>query len=84
MNNVFYDLSACPLLYEGSLYRKLIEVVGPKKILWGTDYPLRIFPKLQKDPDFLTFKNFVEQEAKLNDSERRAIFGENFLSLLPC
>ena len=84
LNNVFYDLSACPLLYEGSLYRKLIEVVGPEKILWGTDYPLRIFPKFQKDPDFLTFKNFVEQEAKLNDSESRAIFGENFLSLLPC
>ena len=84
LKNVYYDLAACPLLYEPSLYRKLIEVVGPEKILWGTDYPLRIFPKTQKEPDFSTFKDFVENEAKLNDSEREAIFGKNLLSLLPC
>ena len=84
LKNVYYDLAACPLLYEPSLYRKLIEVVGPEKILWGTDYPLRIFPKVQKEPDFSTFKDFVEKEAKLNDSEREAIFGKNLLSLLAC
>ena len=27
LKNVYYDLAACPLLYEPSLYRKLIEVV---------------------------------------------------------
>ena len=48
LKNIYYDLAACPLLYEPSLYRKLIEVVGPEKILWGTDYPLRIFPKTQR------------------------------------
>ena len=84
LKNVYYDLAACPLLYEPSLYRKLIEIVGPKKILWGTDYPLRIFPKTQREPDFSTFKDFVESEAKLNDSEREAIFGKNLLYLLPC
>ena len=84
LKNVYYDLAACPLLYEPSLYRKLIEIVGPEKILWGTDYPLRIFPKTQREPDFSTFKDFVENEAKLNDSEREAIFGKNLLSLLPC
>ena len=80
LKNVYYDLAACPLIYEPSLYRKLIQVVGPEKILWGTDYPLRIFPKVQKKPDFLTFKNFVENEAKLNNSEKEAIFGKNLLS----
>lgn len=84
LKNVYYDLAACPLIYVPSLYRKLIEVVGPEKILWGTDYPLRIFPKGQKKPDFLTFKNLVENEAKLNNSEKEAIFGKNLLSLLPC
>ena len=84
LKNVHYDLAACPLLYEPSLYRKLIEVVGPKKILWGTDYPLRTFPKTQKEPDFWSFKSLVDQEAKLNDSEREAIFGKNLISLLPC
>ena len=84
LENVYYDLAACPLLYDPVLYGKLIEVVGPGKILWGTDYPLRIFPKSQKKPDFATFRNFIEQETQLTDSERNAIFGLNLLSLLPC
>ena len=84
LKNVFYDLAACPLLYEPSIYRKLIEVVNHEKILWGTDYPLRIFPKSQKEPDFSSFKDFIRSKAKLNDSEQNAIFGYNFLSLLSC
>ena len=84
LKNVHYDLAACPLLYDPEIYRKLIEVVGVEKILWGTDYPLRIFPATQKEPDFITFKNFVLKEAELSESERDAIFGNNLLALLPC
>lgn len=84
LKNVHYDLAACPLLYDPEIYRKLIEVVGVKKILWGTDYPLRIFPATQKEPDFTTFKNLVLNEAELSESERDAIFGNNLLALLPC
>ena len=84
LKNVHYDLAACPLLYDPEIYRKLIDVVGVEKILWGTDYPLRIFPARQKEPDFITFKNFVLKEAELSESERDAIFGNNLLALLPC
>ena len=84
LKNVHYDLAACPLLYDPEIYRKLIEVVGVEKILWGTDYPLRIFPATQKEPDFISFKNLVLKEAELSESERDAIFGNNLLALLPC
>lgn len=84
LKNVHYDLAACPLLYDPEIYRKLIDVVGVEKILWGTDYPLRIFPAKQKEPDFITFKNLVLEEAELSESERDAIFGNNLLALLPC
>ena len=84
LKNVHYDLAACPLLYDPEIYRKLIDVVGVEKILWGTDYPLRIFPARQKEPDFITFKNLVLEEAELSESERDAIFGNNLLALLPC
>ena len=84
LKNVHYDLAACPLLYDPEIYRKLIDVVGVEKILWGTDYPLRIFPATQKEPDFITFKNLVLEEAELSESERDAIFGNNLLALLPC
>ena len=84
LKNVHYDLAACPLLYDPEIYRKLIDVVGVEKILWGTDYPLRIFPARQKEPDFISFKNLVLEEAELSESERDAIFGNNLLALLPC
>jgi predicted TIM-barrel fold metal-dependent hydrolase len=84
LKNFYYDLSACPLLYDHNLYRKLLDVVGINKLLWGTDYPLRIFPKIQEGPDFITFKNVIKEEALLTDAEESAIFGKNFLSLLPC
>ena len=80
--NVYYDLAACPLLYESSLYRLLLDTVGHKKIIWGSDYPLRIFPRKQKTPDFLTFRNELIENAKLSEVEHKAIFGLTFLSLL--
>ena len=80
--NVYYDLAACPLLYESSLYRMLLDTVGHEKIIWGSDYPLRIFPQKQKTPDFLTFRNEVLEKTELSEIEQNAIFGLTFLSLL--
>ena len=83
LQNVFYDLAACPLLYDPQVYRQLIDVVGYEKIIWGTDYPLRIMPKTQEKPDFASFKNLLHNEAKLSSKEASAIFGGNILSILP-
>jgi predicted TIM-barrel fold metal-dependent hydrolase len=84
LRNVYYDLAACPLLYESSIYRKLIDTVGHKKIIWGTDYPLKIFPKIQSKPDFSTFIKEIHKVADLNDDEKDALFHQNIFSLLPC
>ena len=82
LSNVYYDLAACPLLYEPSLYRLLINSAGHEKIIWGSDYPLRIFPKTQKVPDFKTYRDELLEKAKLSKVEQEAIFGLTFLSLL--
>ena len=73
LKNVYYDLAACPLIYEPSLYRKLIEVVGPEKILWGTDYPLRIFPKGQK-AGFFDLQEFRRKRSQIEQFRK----GSNF------
>jgi predicted TIM-barrel fold metal-dependent hydrolase len=80
--NVYYDLAACPLLYDPSLYRLLINTVGYEKIIWGSDYPLNIYPGRQKKPDFSTFRNELIDQAHLSEVEQEAIFGLTFLSLL--
>ena len=84
LKNVYYDLAACSLLYDPSIYRKLIDAVGAEKILWGTDYPLRILPDSQKKPDFSAFRREVLESANLTKEQEDAILGNNLLSLLPC
>jgi predicted TIM-barrel fold metal-dependent hydrolase len=82
LKNIYYDLAACPLLYDPSLYRLLIDAVGYEKIIWGSDYPLKVFPGQQKKPDFSTFRNDFIARTKLTEVEQKAIFGHTFLSIL--
>ena len=81
-SNCYIDLAACPLLYPASIFKELIGHVGSEKILWGTDYPLRIYPATQKNPDFKTFLDTFIDSVDITENELRAMLGENFANLL--
>lgn len=38
--NILYDTAAAPYLYSPEIYRRAIDIVGSKKIVFGTDFPL--------------------------------------------
>lgn len=38
--NVYYDTAASPFLYHPKIYSVAIDILGPNKILFGSDYPL--------------------------------------------
>lgn len=38
--NVYYDTAASPFLYAPSVYRIAVEILGPDRILFGSDFPL--------------------------------------------
>lgn len=40
MANVYYDTAASPFLYSKKIYAIVCKIVGPEKILFGTDFPL--------------------------------------------
>ena len=42
--NVYYDTAASPFVYRSDIYRVAAQMVGPNRILFGSDYPL-ITPK---------------------------------------
>jgi predicted TIM-barrel fold metal-dependent hydrolase len=42
--NVCYDTAASPLLYEPRVFRVVVELVGAPKVLFGSDYPLNLYP----------------------------------------
>lgn len=38
--NIYYDTSNSPFVYSPDIYRVAVDIIGSKKILFGTDYPL--------------------------------------------
>lgn len=43
--NVWVDTAATPLLYGSPIWDEGLAACGAEKILWGTDYPLELYPK---------------------------------------
>jgi len=72
MANVYYDTAASPFLYSKRIYAIVGEIVGIRKILFGTDFPLlspwRYFKELE--------------ESGLSEYDRKSILGLNFIRLV--
>jgi uncharacterized protein len=80
-SNVWYDVAASPLLYGSQVFRSVVDAVGADKILFGSDYPLLLYPSRSKEPDFVTFLEEINNSG-LNEIERHKILGDNFAQLL--
>jgi predicted TIM-barrel fold metal-dependent hydrolase len=72
LQRVYFDTAASPYLYRPAIYRLAAEMVGPEKILFGSDYPL------------LSPQRYLEEmeEANLPEDWREMILGENLAALL--
>lgn len=45
LKNVYFDTAAWPLIYSMEAAAAAIKLAGPRKCLYGTDYPLRTLPR---------------------------------------
>ena len=70
--NVWYDTAAGRLLYEPAIFDAALRVVGPAKLLWGSDYPL------------LSARRYLRhlRELPLPPEALAALLGGNSLGLL--
>lgn len=82
LKNVYYDTAASPLLYDMSIFRRVIKIVGAQKILFGSDYPLKLYPHSQQKPDFKEFLHSIKA-VDLSREVQQAIFGKNLQKRLP-
>lgn len=80
--NVFFDCAASPLLYGPEVYALVTRAVGAERILFGTDYPLRVYPRRQTEPsihepleELRTSGLSPEDERKVCYDNTRALFG---------
>jgi len=60
--NLFYDTAASPLIYGESIWHRFDDIVPTERVLFGSDYPLNLYPKLDSEPGM---KRLVE-EARRN------------------
>ncbi len=82
LKNVYYDVAASPLLYDIDIFQRMVNLVGADKILFGSDYPLRVYPRNQKTPDMEMYIQEIQKESGLSDNELDRIFGRNFAHLI--
>jgi predicted TIM-barrel fold metal-dependent hydrolase len=81
LQNVYYDTAASPLLYDARVYRAVADAVGAERILFGSDYPLRVFPREQKEPDFTRPVEEVKKSG-LTKRELALVLGGNARKVL--
>jgi predicted TIM-barrel fold metal-dependent hydrolase len=74
--NVFYDTAASPLLYDARIWRAALDVVPVERVLFGSDYPLVLYPKTENEPSVATLVLEATQ-AGLTAPELTAVLGGN-------
>ena len=81
MQNVYYDTAAVPLLYRPSVYKSVVEVIGAEKLLYGSDYPLLIYPRRTRTPEFINLLAEIKGSG-LNREELDLVLGGNIQKIL--
>lgn len=81
LKNVYYDTAATPLLYHSEVYRAVVSVVGAEKILYGSDYPLLIYPRQEQLPSFTRLLGEIRGSG-LSSHELDLVLGGNVARLL--
>jgi predicted TIM-barrel fold metal-dependent hydrolase len=53
--NVFYDTAASPLIYDVKIWARALPVFGVDRVLFGSDFPLNLYPKKDAAPNMARF-----------------------------
>ncbi len=78
--NVWYDTAASPLLYRPEVFPLVARAVGAEHIVYGSDYPLRLYPKIHSEPEFARFLGEIRGSG-LTEAELAAVLGANWRRL---
>ena len=77
LSRVWYDTAASPLLYPTKrIFPTALTCINHTKILYGSDYPLLIYPSKMKEPDMRPFLNAIDK-LELDENVMADIMGLN-------
>ena len=80
LSNVLYDTAASPFLYDNAVFPHVLDIVGSERILFGTDYPLRLYPQKNSPPKMAPFAEIAS--SKMTAPQAALVMGENAKNLL--
>jgi predicted TIM-barrel fold metal-dependent hydrolase len=80
-DNLYFDTAASPLRHESTVFRSAVDRVGAGRIIFGSDYPLLLYPREERKPGFGRFLGEIAG-AGISAEEREAILGSNIRRLL--
>ncbi len=78
---VFYDTAASPLSYDDRIWRTMLDLVPPEKIIFGSDYPLILYPKIGREPGWCGFLEEING-AGLTPEEKGLVLAGNAARVL--
>jgi len=80
--NLYFDTAASPLIYDTAVWAKFVESVGAERVLFGSDYPLNLYPAKNAQSEMRCFADELREESGLTTDEIRVIGSDNARSLL--
>jgi uncharacterized protein len=79
--HVVYDTAASPLIYDAAVWKRALEILPPEKVVFGSDYPLNLYPKTDRAPGWTGILAEVAA-AGLDSHELEAVLAGNAARLL--
>ena len=73
--NIFYDTAANSLLYGKDAWQKINGRLA-EQMIYGSDYPLRLYPRIAKEEEMLNFVNEARENVPSHHQEK--FFAQNF------
>jgi predicted TIM-barrel fold metal-dependent hydrolase len=81
LGNVFFDTAASPLTYAPKVWREMADAVGAGRILFGTDFPLVLYPARETGPSMLSLADEARM-SELDDEELADVLGGTAMRVL--
>ncbi len=80
--NVRYDFATNPLLYDMRILRAVIDMIGADRLLYGSDFPLLLYPRRSREANLSLFIEDLRSNAGFTEEEWGKIMGQNVLNYL--
>lgn len=59
--NLWYDTAASALTYDETVWSRVLATVPADRVLFGSDYPLNLYPRLDAEPSMVRFVEEVRR-----------------------